>query len=135
MKPLLEFSFAYAKNIREQNCLSKTLEGISYYLNHEKNLKVFLEDGEVPLDNNAAESALRTFCVHKQTWRLIDTIDGAKANTIVYSITEMAKVNNLNSFPYLEFLRTELMEHLDNTNQDFVKDRLLWLDRILNSAK
>lgn len=30
-----------------------TMEGINYYLNHEKQLKVFLDHGNVPLDNNA----------------------------------------------------------------------------------
>jgi hypothetical protein len=33
---------------------SKTGEAISYCLNQEKYLRVFLEDGNVPIDNNAA---------------------------------------------------------------------------------
>ncbi|MFQ7280608.1 MAG: IS66 family transposase [Bacteroides caccae] len=28
---------------------------------------MFLEDGDVPLDNNAAEQAIRPFCVGKKT--------------------------------------------------------------------
>ena len=28
---------------------------------------MFLKDGEVPLDNNATEGALRSFCLHKHT--------------------------------------------------------------------
>ena len=34
---------------------SKTETGFTYSLNQEKYLRVFLEDGDVPLDNNAAE--------------------------------------------------------------------------------
>lgn len=43
------------KKIKEENVLSpgsETMEGINYYLNHEKQLKVFLDHGNVPLDNN-----------------------------------------------------------------------------------
>lgn len=137
MKPLVESFFAWAKEVRDQNSLSKTktLEGLNYCLNHEKNLKEFLNDGDLPLDNNATEAALRTFCVHKHTWRLIDTIDGAKASAIVYSLTETAKANNLNPFRYLEFLLTELMEHQDDTDREFLKDLLPWSDQIPEICK
>ena len=57
---------------------------------------------------NATESALRNFCMHKHTWRLIDTINGEKASALVYSIVETAKANGLNPFRYLEFLHTEI---------------------------
>lgn len=137
VKPLVESFFAWAKEVRDQNSLSKTktLEGLNYCLNHEKNLKEFLNDGDLPLDNNATEAALRTFCVHKHTWRLIDTIDGAKASAIVYSLTETAKANNLNPFRYLEFLLTELMEHQDDTDREFLKDLLPWSDQIPEICK
>ncbi len=45
---------------------------------------------------NATESALRNFCMHKHTWRLIDTINGAKASALVYSIVKTAKENGVN---------------------------------------
>ena len=47
---------------------------------------VFLEDGDVPLDNNAAEQAIRPVCVGKKNWVMIDTIAGAEASAIIYSI-------------------------------------------------
>lgn len=137
VKPLAEAFFVWAKDVLQKNSLSKgkTLEGINYCINHEKNLKEFLNDGDLPLDNNATEAALRTFCVHKHTWRLIDTIDGAKASAIVYSLTETAKANNLNPFRYLEFLLTELMEHQEDTSQDFLKDLLPWSNQIPEICK
>ena len=46
-------------------------------------LRVFLNDGEVPLDNNVTEGALRSFCLHKHAWKLIDSIDGAKSSAII----------------------------------------------------
>ena len=56
-----------AKEIQTKNQLSrgKTLDGINYCINQEVSLKAFLEDGDIPMDNNATESALRSFCLHK----------------------------------------------------------------------
>ena len=109
--PMVEAFFAWAKEVESAGRLSKgkTLEGIHYCINQEEALKVFLNDGEVPLDNNATEGALRSFCLHKHAWKLIDSIDGAKSSAIIYSITETAKANNLNPFRYLDHV---LMKNL-----------------------
>ena len=80
----------------------KTLEGISYCINQEEALKVFLNNGKVPFDNNVTEGVFHSFCLHKHAWKLIDSIDGAKSSAIIYSITETAKANNLNPFRYLD---------------------------------
>ena len=87
---------------------------------------MFLEDGEVPLDNNATEGALHSFCLHKHAWKLINTIDGARSSAIIYSITETAKANRLNPFRYLEFLLEELKEHQDDTDRSFIDELLPW---------
>lgn len=38
---------------------------------------MFLTDGDVPIDNNASERAIRGFCIGKKNWQVIDTINGA----------------------------------------------------------
>lgn len=38
---------------------------VGYALNQEKYLWVFLTDGDVPIDNNASERAIRGFCIGK----------------------------------------------------------------------
>ena len=63
----------------------------TYILNQEKYLRVFLEDGEVPIDNNASERAIRGFCIGKKNWQMIDTINGAHSSAIIYSIAETAR--------------------------------------------
>jgi len=132
IQPLVEAFFAWAKDIQTGNRLSKgkTLDGITYCINQEEALKVFLNDGEVPLDNNATESALRSFCLHKHTWKLIDSIDGAKSSAIIYSITETAKANNLNPFRYLEYVLTVLKDHQDDTDYSFIQELLPWSEKL-----
>lgn len=113
VKPLVEAYFAWTKEVQSADLLSKgkTLEGINYCINQEEALKVFLNDGEVPLDNNVTVGALRSFCLHKHTWKLIDSIDGTRSSAIIYSITETAKANNLNPFRYLVHVLTALKDH------------------------
>ena len=73
VKPLVEAFFAWVK--ANENKVPKNFEtgkGFVYCLNQEEYLKVFLADPAVPLDNNAAEIAIRSFCVGKNNWHLID---------------------------------------------------------------
>ena len=132
IRPLVEAFFAWAKEIQSKNQLScgKTLDGINYCINQEASLKAFLEDGDIPMDNNATESALRSFCLHKHTWKLIDSLDGANASAIIYSITETAKANDLNPFRYLEHVLDVLKDHQDDREYMFIDDILPWSEKL-----
>ena len=44
---------------------------------------------------------------------MIDTIAGAEASAIIYSIAETAKVNNLKPYDYFEYLLTEILKHME----------------------
>lgn len=127
VKPLVEAYFTWVReNLPKVPQKSKTWEGFNYSLNQEKYLKVFLDDGEVPMDNNAAEQSIRGFCIGKKNWVMIDTIAGAKSSAIIYSIAETAKANNLKPYDYFEYLLTEIPKHLDDTDRSFLNDLLPW---------
>ena len=127
VKPLVEAYFAWVKaHIYETPEKSETSKGLAYCINQEKYLKVFLDHGDIPLDNNATESAIRGFCIGKKNWRLIDTIHGAKASAIAYSIAETAKANNLKPYFYFKHLLTEISKHEDESDLSFLDDLLPW---------
>ena len=127
VRPLVEAYFSWVKeNIPKVPQKSKTWEGLNYSINQEKYLKVFLDDGEVPMDNNAAEQSIRGFCIGKKNWVMIDTITGAKSSAIIYSIAETAKANNLRPYEYFEYLLTEIPKHMDDTDRSFCEDLLPW---------
>lgn len=118
----VESFFAWAKemlNTLEISPKSKTAEESNYCINQEKYLKIFLDDSDVPLDNNATEGALKGFCLGKHNWRVIDSIDGAKASAVVYSLTETAKANELNPYEYFEYLLETIPKHIEDKNLDF----------------
>ena len=92
---------------------SETGKGLAYVINQEKYLRVFLDDGEVPIDNSASERAIRTFCLGKKNWMFHNTAKGANASAMVYSISETAKLNDLKPYHYFKYLLTELPKWCD----------------------
>ena len=127
IRPLVDALFSYLKQKDPVVPRSGQLrKAYTYILNQEKYLRVFLEDGDVPMDNNASERAIRGFCIGKKNWQMIDTINGAKASAIIYSIAETAKANNLKPYDYFEYLLSEIPNHMDNTDYSFLEDLLPW---------
>ena len=127
IRPLVDALFAYLKKMEPTVPSSGELrKAYTYILNQEKYLRVFLEDGEVPIDNNASERAIRGFCVGRKNWQMIDTINGAHSSAIIYSIAETAKANDLKPYDYFVHLLEEIPKHMDDTDRSFIDDLLPW---------
>ena len=136
VRPQVEAYFTWVReNLPKVPQKSKTWEGFKYSLNQEKYLKVFLDDGEVPMDNNAAEQSIRGFCIGKKNWVMIDTVAGARSSAIIYSIAETAKANGLKPYDYFEYLLTEIPKHLDDTGRTFLDDLLPWSPNLPASCR
>ena len=135
IKPLVDALFAYLKQHESEIGTEKLKDAFSYALNQEKYLRVFLTDGDVPMDNNASERAIRGFCVGKKNWQMIDTINGAKSSAIIYSIAETAKANNLKPYEYFEHLLTEIPKHMDDSERSFLDDLLPWSEKLPDAVR
>lgn len=129
IKPLVDAFFAYLKTINVSK-KDKFGDAVRYALNQEKYLRVFLTDGDVPIDNNASERAIRGFCIGKKNWQMIDTIHGAKSSAIIYSIVETAKANNLKPFDYVQHLLEEIPKHMNDKDCSFLEDLLPWSEKL-----
>lgn len=129
IKPLVDAFFAYLKTINVSK-KDKFGDAVRYALNQEKYLRVFLADGDVPIDNNASERAIRGFCIGKKNWQMIDTIHGAKSSAIIYSIVETAKANNLKPFDYVQHLLEEMPKHMDDRDCSFLENLLPWSEKL-----
>ncbi len=131
LKPLVDDFFTWAKETYSKTANKSALgQALSYCINQEQYLRVFLDNGNVPMDNNAAERAIRPFTVGRKNWVLIDTIKGAKASAVIYSLVETAKANNLRTYEYLELLLTEIPNHLDDKNFDYFENLMPWSDYV-----
>lgn len=130
IKPLVDDYFKWIKELKAEFEVlpkGKTSEGINYSINQEKYLRIFLDDGEVPIDNSASERAIRPFTIGRKNWVLINSEKGAVASAIIYSITETAKLNNLKPYYYLEHILRELPKIVkDGVVQDSEKLKTLF---------
>ena len=85
VKPLVDAFFAYLKqNEPKIPKNGKIREAFTYALNQESYLKVFLEDGDVPIDNNASERAIRAFCIGKKNWEIFVKVLGFYRLRLLY---------------------------------------------------
>ena len=131
IKPLVDDFFAWAKEqLLHVPAGGITFKGLNYCINQEQFLRIFLKDGNVPMDNNLAERAIRPFTLGRKNWTIIDSLQGAKASAMIYSIVETAKANNLRVYDYVEHLLSELSKHQDDNNLNFIEDLLPWSESI-----
>lgn len=66
----------------------------------------YLLDGSCSISNNLAENIARPYAVGRKNFLFHDMVKGAKASSIIYSLIETAKANNLNILKYLETVLT-----------------------------
>lgn len=80
-----------------------------YYLDSQwLRLINYIQQGDYPIDNNAAENAIRPFVIGRKNWLFSASQQGATASANLYSLIETAKANGLESYTYLKTIFTEL---------------------------
>ena len=127
LKEKVDAYFEWAKLKYTQVTQNGTIgTALGYSINQEKYLRRFLYDGNIPMDNNPAERAIRPFTIGRKNFVLIESDHGAKASAMIYSLVETAKANNLNTYKYLEMLLTVIPNHMNDTNLDFIEALLPW---------
>ena len=110
-------------------------KALDYALNQKDYLTRFLDDPDIPLDNNAAERAIRPFVIGKKNWHLIDTINGAKASAVSCALAAPSKANEQKPYGYFKHLLTEIPKHMNDTDLKFLNDLLPWSDRLPDNCR
>ena len=94
---------------------------LSYMRNYWGKLVRFTERGDLPVDNNRCENAIRPFVVGRKAWLFSDTPAGANASAIIYSLVETAKANGVEPYTWLR----HVLEHLPAAKTAEEMDKLL----------
>lgn len=123
----MEIYFAWVHEQYQATILSpKSRDRLAYSVEQEKYLKVFPEDGNIPIDNSATEQAIRLVTIGRANWYIYDTVHGAETSVTGYSLVENAKANKLKIYEYLKHLLTEIPKQMEEKNLDFLEDLLPW---------
>ena len=105
-------------------------EAINYAQNQKTELMRFLEDGRIPISNNAAENAIRPFVIGRKNWLFCKSNDGAVAAADAYSLVETAKANSLDVLKYLNYVFRKIPLADGNLTNEFLESLMPWNEAV-----
>jgi transposase len=80
---------------------SATARAIDYSLNRWVALTRFLDDGNLPIDNNWVENRIRPIAIGRQNWLFAGSLRAGKRAAAVMSLIHSAKLNGLDPYAYM----------------------------------
>jgi len=137
-KPIVNDFFDWVSRTKNETVVTnnKLLKALTYAINQQGGLMLFLEHGHAPLSNNLVERKIRPFAIHRKNWLFSDSVAGAKSTQIIYSLIESAKLNNLHIWGYLKYLLDNLPQIEELQDETILAKFLPWSkelpDDILN---
>ena len=83
-------------------------KAIGYTLNRWSKLIAYVDNGEIEIDNNLVENAIRPLALGRKNYLFAGNNDAAKNIAIYYTIFSSCKSLNINPTEYLVWVLTEL---------------------------
>lgn len=117
-KPILDEFFAWLNSLRVDP-KSRLGGAVTYMMNQKEYLYGYLLDGRLDYDNNRAERAVKPFVIGRKNFLFCNSICGAESSSLIYSIIETAKENQLDPYRYLLYI-LETAPNLDQSKEDWV---------------
>lgn len=98
-------------------------EAIGYCLSNWTALKRYVEDGDLAIDNNAAENALRPVALGRKNWLFAGSDEGGRTGATLMTLVASCKRHGVDPFVYLRDLLTRLPATPINQIDQFLPDR------------
>jgi transposase len=90
-------------------------QAISYTLNQWASLQRFLDHGEVEIDNNLVENAIRPTAIGKKNWLFFGSEEAGQRSAVIYTLIENCRRHGVEPYTYLK----DMLERLPSaTNQE-----------------
>jgi transposase len=83
-------------------------QAISYALNQWPLLERFLEHGEVELDNNLVENAIRPTAIGKKNWLFFGSAEAGQRSAVLYTLVANCRLHGVEPYAYLKDVLTRL---------------------------
>jgi hypothetical protein len=93
-------------------------KALNYFLENYECLTRFLNDADIPIDNNSQERLLRSHVVGRKTWYGTHSERGARTAAILFTLVETCKLNKVNPREYF----AKLVEALLKGESDFTPE-------------
>jgi len=91
-------------------------QAISYTLNQWPALERFLEHGEVEIDNNLVENAIRPTAIGKKNWLFFGSEEAGQRSAVMYTLIANCRLHGVEPYTYLK----DVLERLPTTTNQQV---------------
>jgi len=91
-------------------------QAIRYALNQWPTLERFLEHGEVEIDNNLVENAIRPTAVGKKNWLFFGSEEAGQRSAVMYTLVENCRMHGVEPYTYLK----DVLQRLPTTTNQQV---------------
>ncbi len=123
-RPRVEALHRWIKDTLPRLPQKQTLaEALRYGLARWDALQVYLDDGTVEIDNNAAERAIRPIAVGRNNWLFAGSDAGGERTANILTLIEAAKLNGLEPERYL----ARVIENLSRQAPEKMENMLPWI--------
>jgi transposase len=93
-------------------------EAISYALNQWEAVSRFVDHGEVEIDDNLVENAIRPTCVGKKNWMFFGSEEAGVRNAAVFTLIQNCRMHGIEPYAYLK----DVLERLPTTTNKHVAE-------------
>jgi transposase len=98
-------------------------QAITYTINQWEALCVYTTDGDLAIDNNAAENALRRVAIGRKNWLFVGSDNGGHTAAILFSLIATCKRHKVEPFAYLRDVLTRIAATPISQLDQFLPDR------------
>jgi transposase len=111
-KPLLDRMHTWLEaTLAKLSPKSDTAAAIRYALSRWRALTRYADDGQLEIDNNAAERALRVVALGRKNYLFAGSDNGGDRAAAIYSLLGSAKLNGLDPEIYLQHVLERIADH------------------------
>uniref|UniRef100_A0A0R3QDA9 DDE_Tnp_IS66_C domain-containing protein n=4 Tax=cellular organisms TaxID=131567 RepID=A0A0R3QDA9_9BILA len=90
---------------------SGTAKALNYSLKRWAALTRYLDDGNLPADNNWVENQIRPIAVGRNNWLFAGSLRAGQRSAAIMSLIQTAKLNGHDPYAYLKDVMTRLPTH------------------------
>lgn len=99
---------------RVQTAVYNMAKAMKYVRKQWRELRQFLREGLVPIDNNEVERAIRPIAIGRKNWLFAGSMRGGRAAAVIYTLVESCKRAQVDVLAYLADVLVRVATHPAN---------------------
>ncbi|QCR86486.1 IS66 family transposase [Moraxella osloensis] len=114
-KPIADRLYAWLQQKRLGTTKNADItKAIEYCLKRWTALTHYLDDGNLPIDNNWAENQMRPWALGRKNWLFAGSLESGQRAASIMSLIQSARLNGLDPYAYLADVLSRLPTHPDS---------------------